>query len=191
MSTDLAASDLARALDLVLPDDAPERLRHFTALWLAGRHGRLLAGFNDIDPADMVSALPYVFTVSRGSGGRCVYRLVGEEMDRRLGGNLRGKTAWDVFPADYAALVEERWLRILNDLNAGYIHTRHTTLNDRLLQARRLMFPLVEPDGSVQRLIGVAHFEQETLDGQLVSEAGDELLVRWTPIADLPGAPGS
>lgn len=188
MSTEAIPTDPASALDLLMPNDAPERLRHFSELWLAARRARLLPTFADIDPAAMVPALPYVFTVGRSAAGRCVYRLVGEEMDRSLGGNLRGKSAWDIFPADYAVLVEQRWQRVLNSLDAAYIHTRHTTLNDRSLQARRLMFPLAEPDGSVRRLIGVSHFEKQISDEQPANNAGDELHVRWTPAAALPGA---
>lgn len=183
-------TEFSHAIALLMPEDAPVSLKEFATVWLRARAGRRLPTFAKIDPTAMIAALPYVFIVGRRDDGCLEYRLVGDEMDHRLGGNLRGKTAYDVFPTDYACLVEARWRQVLDDRDACYIRTRHVTLGERPLLAQRLMFPLVEDDDRVTRLVGIAHFERQRLDSEPLNGVGEELHVRYTPIADLPGASG-
>lgn len=191
MSTEVASRiggelpEFEAAIAKLLPDDAPDGLRRFARVWLQARPRGGLPRFADIDPRDMADLLPYLFTAGRNSSGRFVYRIVGEEMDNRLGSHLKGKTAWDVFATDYAELVDARWRRIADTPSACYTYSRHVTLGGRLLLARRLLLPLGEPDG---RIMGVSHFDQEGPSVEPFSGGGEELTLHWTPIGELPYA---
>lgn len=145
---------------------------------------------SDMDPVGMPWALSTVFVLRRRDDGVFAYHLVGEGMADRLGGGLRGKTAFDVFETGYAAWTEERWQRAANDLSVCFVRTHHHTRGEIPVTASRVLFPLAGDGEGCDELIGVTAFGsfKDLLDDAATPADHDPTLreVRWLPIADFP-----
>jgi hypothetical protein len=162
--------------------DAPALLRRFARFWGEARDGRLVPDFTDLDPVDMPWALQTIFVVERLDDRRLTYRLVGGEMSDRLGGGLVGKTAEDVFEAEYASHVNTRWNRVLDEPALCYAVTRHMTRAGRVLRARRFLAPARSSSGRIDRVVGVSAFDQAYLEAGSGIDDGTEIDVRWWPL---------
>lgn len=117
-----------------------------------------MPAFGDLDPVDMPWALHTIFVLRRREDGLFVYGLVGEGAATRLGGSLKGKTAFDVFDHDYATTTEARWQKAAADRACCYVHSEHRTTAGAPLNAQRLMLPLQAETDQVDALIGVCVF---------------------------------
>ena len=164
------------------PLDAPPLLRRFLAFWSGARGERPVPDFVDLDPVEMPWALRTIFVVERREDGRLTYRLVGGGMSDRLGGGLVGKTAGDVFEAEYAARVNARWNRVLDEPALCYAVTRHLTRAGQALQARRLLAPARSSSGRIDRVVGVSDFDQGHFEAGSGIDGGVEIDVRWKAI---------
>jgi hypothetical protein len=162
-----------------LPADVPILLGRFLEFWSAARRDRPVPDFVDLDPLGMPWALRTIFVVERHDDGRMTYRLVGTSMSDRLGGKLVGKTANDVFEADYADRVNARWNRVLDEPALCYAVTRHLTRAGRILQARRLLAPARTGSGRIDRVVGVSAFDQGHFEAGSGIDGGVEIDVRW------------
>jgi hypothetical protein len=181
-----AASAVDLSLQRLLPAEAPPLLLRFARFWLEQRRGRSMPVFADLDPTQMPWALALVFVVDRREDGTPFYRLVGGQMERWLGGNLVNKTAHDVFKPAYAELLDRRWRRCFDEPAVCYVHSRHARRDGLSLQARRILLPVGETDPATRRLIGVTAFDRRHGAAGALEEENDEILTRWTPLADLP-----
>lgn len=177
---------LERALRMLLPEAAPQLLRDFAALWLRRRGARPMPAMDDLDPLEMPWALDSIFVLRRRPDGRFAYHLVGEGVTARLGGSLKGKTAFDVFEPDYAAWTEARWRRAAAERQCCYVHTDHRTADGVPLHAERLMMPLAGPGDTVDDLVGVAAFREWTGDRPPGGTGTALRRTIWTPVDRLP-----
>jgi hypothetical protein len=177
-----------RALVRLIPEGAPDLLRDFAILWLRMRRGRPMPTLADMDPLEMPWALDTVFVLRRREDGVFAYHLVGEGMTSRLGGPLKGKTAFDVFEPEYAAWTESRWQRAAAGPECCYVHTCHRTAEGIPLHAERLMMPLAGVGEGVDEMIGVTAFREWRRED---AARGFDQTFRhtvWTPVAELPHA---
>lgn len=173
------------ALELLMPKDAPQLLRDFATLWLTKRGSWAMPTFEDIDLLDMPWALNTIFVLRRRADGVFAYQVVGEGMSSRLGGSLKGKTAFDVFEHDYAEWTERRWQKAATDRSACFVHTLHQTAAGMPLNAERLLLPLLGPTDQVDSLIGVSVFRGLAADLQITGGAQTILNTIWTPVDQL------
>lgn len=181
---------LCEALRQLLPGDADELLIRFASYWLELRGTAIAPAYRDVDPVAMPWALSSIFVVERPEEGPFVYRLCGEEMHQRLGPNLRGKSAFDVFEKSYAEWTEARWRRAADKMQASYVDTTHETAGGRVIRGQRILFPALGDDGAANFLVGVTAFSAPAILPGLGPENKVLRNVRWTPLTDLPG-PGT
>ncbi len=137
----------------------------------------------DLDPLEMPWALPHIFIVARNADGRFAYQLVGDAMNSRFGGKLKGKTADQVFEKDYAAQTEARWEDTAAHLRAYFRKSFHRTSDNRPVWASRVSFPLSDDGAVADRIIGVAHFLE--LDNTTRNDPYPDIN-RWTALDQLP-----
>lgn len=175
------------ALSMLLPRGAPAVLRDFAALWLRKRGSRGMPEFADFDPIEMPWALDCIFVLRRRDDGLFAYRLVGDGMAARLGGSLKGKSAFEVFEPDYAAWTEKRWQRAASRRECCYVHTHHLTADGVPLHAERLLMPLAGPLETVDELIGVAAFRMWNRDTPMKLAGPAHRRTIWIPVDKLPG----
>lgn len=169
----------------MMPDSAPVLLRKFAAIWLEKRGSRSMPAFADLDPLDMPWALHTIFVLRRRDDGVFAYGLTGEGVATRLGGSLKGKTAFDVFDRDYATMTEARWQKAATERACCYIHSEHRTTSGVPLNAERLLLPLAGEADRVDALIGVSVFRGLGA-GQPVDGIHEALLqVVWTPVDEI------
>lgn len=161
------------------PKDAPTLLHRFARFWDRARGDGLAPNFTDMDPVEMPWALQSIFVIERRADRRLTYRLVGGLMSDRLGGGLIGKTAGEVFEARYAARVNARWNRVMDEPALCFAVSRHLTRAGHALQARRFLAPARSTSGEIDRVIGVCAFDQEHLETGSGFDSGNEIDVRW------------
>jgi hypothetical protein len=109
-------------------------------------------------------------------------------MSDRLGGKLIGKTAAEVFDREYAARVNARWNRGLDEPALCFAETRHLTRAGRVLRAQRFLAPARSSNGAVNRVIGVSSFDTNHLETGSGIDGGTEMDVRWLAVRDIPGS---
>ena len=168
----------------LLPPDAPDLLHRFARFWDQARGNFIVPNFEDLDPVDMPWALQTIFVVERLPNLNLTYRLVGGQMSDRLGGQLIGKTATEVFEPEYAGHVNARWLRVLDEPALCYAVTRHLTREGHILQARRFLAPARSASGEIDRVIGVSAFDQAHFETGSGIDGGTEIDVRWWPLTE-------
>jgi hypothetical protein len=184
---DHALEDAPACLEF-LPDDAPSIIRNFAKFWIDARGEQVVPLFSDLDPVEMPWALEAVFVVERRDDGVLAYRLVGELMSDRLGGKLIGKTAAEVFEREYAARVNARWNRVLDEPALCFAETRHLTRAGRVLRAQRFLAPARSSSGAIDRVIGVSSFDKDHLEIGSGIDDETEMDVRWLAARDIDGA---
>lgn len=167
------------------PANAPSIVRKFAKLWIDARAGQMVPLFSDLDPVEMPWALETIFVVERRDDGILAYRLVGGVMSDRLGGKLVGKTAEDVFEREYAARVNARWNRVLDEPALCFAESRHLTRAGRILRAQRFLAPARSSGGAVDRVIGVSSFDTNHLETGSGIDGGTEMDVRWRAVRDI------
>jgi hypothetical protein len=141
--------------------------------------------FRDLDPVDMPWALETIFVLRRRDDGLFAYGLVGEGMASRLGGTLKGKTAFQIFAQDYATMAEARWQKAAENKACYYIHSEHVTVGGEPVNSERLTMPLQGDGGRVDTLIGVSVFRGWGA-GQLVRQEAEAVLqLAWTEVDQL------
>lgn len=182
---------LDESLCQLLPDDADELLVRFSTYWLELRGEAVAPAYRDIDPVAMPWALSSIFIMERPPEGPFVYRLCGEQMRSRLGPNLRGKSAFDVFEKGYAEWTEARWRKAADEMLASYVDTTHETAGGRVVRAQRILFPALSDNGAADFLVGVTAFSAPVLRPGWGPDNEVMRSVRWTRLADLPGPRGS
>jgi hypothetical protein len=181
---------LEQVLARLLPDEADPLLTRFAAYWCACRGGMPMPRLADMDPVGMPWALSTVFVLKRRGDGAFAYHLVGEDMVDRLGGGLRGKTAFDVFEPGYAAWTEERWQQAAAERSACFVRTHHLTKGEIPVTASRVLFPLAGDGDGVDLLIGVTAFASlDDLLGDVAHHARYDPTLRevlWLPVTEIP-----
>lgn len=137
--------------------DNPDLCRLFE-YWCAKRRGRFMPGKADIDPVEIGWSLSRIYLLDYTAAQGFVYRLAGSEVAGVFGrANLKGLQPHDILPAERAALVERRFLRVVEDRcilrMKGLIYLRA----DRTTIGERLCLPLSDSGGDgVTGLLGMS-----------------------------------
>jgi len=170
-------------LRMIFGGPVPSVLTQFAAYWLGKRHGRLMPAMADLDPLEMPWALPHIFIVARNQQGRFAYQLVGDAMNSRFGGGMKGKTAYDVFEPDYARKTEERWEATVTHVRTYFRKSFHHSSDNRPVWASRISFPVSEDGVVPNKIVGVAHFLE--LNKSMRDDPNPDIS-RWTAVDQLP-----
>ncbi|MCR9256493.1 MAG: PAS domain-containing protein [Alphaproteobacteria bacterium] len=129
----------------------------FLNYWLELRGDRPLPAYRDFDPTRVPFALSSLFVVE-DRGGVLRYRLAGEEIQSRYHTVVRGKTIFDLLSPRSAAVVEERWKRMLGGPHVGFIVTDHHTVNHRSVTGVRLQVPFADAAGDPRFLMCLVRY---------------------------------
>lgn len=162
--------------DRLLGDDAPPRMRELVDYWDSLRVDGALPSFSDVDPVEIPWALSSIYVIRVVDGGMAFrYRLCGEEINRRYGLNLAGKSAADLFRGAAVDVVTARWRRIAGQPAACRMLCRHHTRDERAVVGDRVMLPLSDDGRTVDHILGwVAYHDKDRRNQDKI--AGSETL---------------
>ncbi|WP_119167060.1 PAS domain-containing protein [Algihabitans albus] len=183
--------------------DRHPHIRLLAEAWLTWRarartlsgDARALPSLRDVDPLDMVPALPWVWLWAFDDTGRLRLRLVGEEAKRAIGNWDRGSLLEDVIPPDICPKVRERYDKVLSGPSVMTVGGEIVFRSGARVAGLRLVLPLGRAVGAggkvatpekADGLIGITSYAgaltgiRET--GGLSEDARKE---RFLPIADL------
>jgi len=164
--------------------DAPDLYRLFE-YWCSKRRGRLMPAMADIDPVEIAWSLSRIYLLDYTASQEFIYRLAGNEVAGIFGrANLKGLQPRDFLPAERAALVEQRFRRIVEERcilwMKGLIYLRA----DRTSIGERLVLPLSDSGGDgVTGLLGMSVIDS-TPPGP--ADAPDRTQEYYLPVAELP-----
>lgn len=99
--------------------------------------------------------LPFVHIVERVCSGNLVCRLAGEAITVNFPANPRGQPLRAMFDSETYPFIEESYGRVIRDTVAHYSAGRVYRGDVVIYHSRRLMLPLANPQGSVNRVIAV------------------------------------
>ncbi len=166
----------------LIPADAPDDLRRFVAYWLAKAAGRRMPTFDDIDPVDLPWALSRLFVVRSIDGGADFeYRLAGQQIYERHGGSIVGKRVGDLFRP--AAVILERWRRVVTEPAACYTHARHPTHTGLALRGYRVVLPVGPGGGPADHMVGMSVYAEGSSSDPAYADA-EIIDLRWVTLRD-------
>lgn len=149
-----------------------------------------LPSLRDVDPLDMVPALPWIWLWALDDTGRLRLRLVGEEAKRAIGNWDRGSLLEDVVPPAIQPKVAERYGKVLKGPSLMTVGGEIVFHSGVRMPALRLVLPLGHAGGDdlhpAGGLIGVTSYSgtlsgvRET--GGLSADAQEE---RFLAVVDL------
>lgn len=179
---------MLRVPEDLVPASSGNDLKRFVAYWIEKAAGRPFPSFADIDPIEIAWALPRLYLVRVIDGGAdFVYRLAGEEVNRRYGGSIAGKRIEELLAKDAAREIKECWRRMIAGPEAYYSEVRHLTNRGVAVRGRRVTLPLGPdggPDGGpVDHIVGLTVFETAG-EGEASLIADRSVLdMRWVALA--------
>ncbi len=168
------------SLDELAAHLAEPRLQSVLGHWRAACGDRRMPAQRDIDPAAMVKALPYIFINEPvGDGDDYRVRLVGSAFEEIFGRDITGRTLSDIcLPSVWRDMMAE-YDAVRRTCRPGFSQILMPQWIGLTVFYRRLLLPLSDDDGTVNRLLGVAVFDlAPEIDPCLPSEIGRELVVR-------------
>ena len=159
------------------------RLRQLCAYWLQLRGARWMPPRSDIDPGALPRLLPYLWLYDVVPPDRFRCRLVGEEVKRLFQPSPRGRCIDEIFPKEYAARVQRRFLDMVERRQATHTLGRCTVAPDRDVYAERVALPLSSDGRNVDGLIGASiyQFERYPPAMSFVAEQLDTTFIDLTP----------
>lgn len=168
------------SLDELAAHLAEPRLQSVLGHWRAACGDRRMPAQRDIDPAAMVKALPYVFIAEPlDAGDDYRVRLVGSAFEEIYGRDVTGRCLSEILPPDVWCDMKAEYAEVCRTGQPSYTQTLMPQWIGLTVFYRRLLLPLSDDDGTVNRLLGVAVFDlAPEIDPCLPSEIGRELVVR-------------
>jgi hypothetical protein len=163
---------------------APSLLRRFVAHWDGKRNGRRMPAFADIDPSEIPWALAHLYVLRASSTGDFIYRLAGSKVEEPYGRSLKGARISDLYPAASAAMIQQRWQRIVAEPAGCYTNTEHPSPNETFIAAHRVVLPLGEDGHSADHVIGIAEFGRMQLDDTPMTGGAVIREVSWLSLAE-------
>jgi hypothetical protein len=138
-------------------------LARLLAYWEKKRAGSFAPRRADIDPSDLVEALPRIMLVdvipSMPVDFR--YRLSGTGICDVHGANHTNKRPRDLVPPAYGALIHEHYAACV-ERRVPLLHLIVLDIDDRELCYARLLLPLSEDGAAVTMLMAIDSKEQNT-----------------------------
>lgn len=176
-------------------------VRTLAEAWLTWRQrtrdrrgtSEVLPSLCDLDPLDMVPALPWVWLWALDKDGQLRLRLVGEEAKRAIGNWERGSLLEEVVPLEIRPKVAERYGRVLGDPAILGVDGDIVFRSGASVPGFRLILPLTSGKGDDERpvanadgLIGITSYAGDLSalrnTGGLQGDAQGE---RFLPAADV------
>ncbi len=159
----------ARILTLIepgmsLPSEANEKLGQLLDYWRDACNGRPIPARKDIDPLSIPRLLTNIFIldVEDGEVFRFRFRLVGEIVNERYGGRLKGATLNELLTGDRLnETLEEHRVCLEKQVP---VYTRNTaeaaSVSDDFQLYHRLIMPLGGPDAAPSAILGMMQFDR-------------------------------
>lgn len=165
------------------------RLLRLAQYWLSKQAGRPMPTRGDIDPLDIVWALPNIYLIDyERASGTYRYRLAGSEIEavyRHVLGSrsMRGATLRDFLDSYKADLVERRWNGLVARGDIIYMRGLIYHAADRILTGERLLLPLAEHGESLPTgLLGITVSEWQPDTGEF---SGNGLDIFAIPLSEV------
>jgi len=96
------------------------RLLALFDFWQQMRGHRAMPDWSDLKPEFFAAALPHIWVWQTDSAGEVRLRIIGESVMQMMELNLKGKTPYDLYGPDQAALLAERLKRVMYDPAANF-----------------------------------------------------------------------
>jgi hypothetical protein len=165
--------------------------------WTTGR----LPTFDDLDPAAIKEALPYLWVLRyERATDRFAYRVVGEEVNRFYGRNMSGQQVDLAMSADLAEVFSGRARRVVLDRQALHLVGKVYRLVGYDAFGERLYLPLAPSRNDDGGVIGATDARGHVIDERvLAATAGNIAAIRdgayqaydAAPRADAPAGAGT
>lgn len=143
-----------------LPEVADRKLVRMLTYWRSLRTDEGFPGRNAIDPLSIPELLPYILLLDVEKDD-FRFRLVGEAVNRRYGGQIKGCSLTELLDGEILKETLDEHVRCLR--HRAPIFTRntvHTVDSDDMKLYQRLILPLSDKASEVQSIAGVMHFEK-------------------------------
>lgn len=161
---------------------------HWLALYRAG--GNRVPPLSSLDPLQFPAALPDIWIVNLGEDGRFRFHLLGENMIAWQGGNPKGLSFEDIYPAEMVPVVTAMARRMLEQPAITYQQvmsmTRHWSLP---IPIERIGLPMADAAGRNRHLVGVTVFRSRLGHGSGV-QSSEIRRDDWYPVAQAERAAG-
>ncbi|HLJ20577.1 MAG TPA: PAS domain-containing protein [Stellaceae bacterium] len=131
-------------------------LREAYDYWCRRRGARSMPAREDIAPEDMKSYLPRVLLIDvRRDPLDFVYRVFGSGVAQAYGKEFTGRSARDLKPAGFAALIWRQYLEVV-ETRAPRLHWVLLALGGNYLRYQRVTLPLSDDGETVDKLLAVS-----------------------------------
>lgn len=146
------------------------------SFWTQGK----LPTFDEVDPAAIKEALPYLWVLKYEQGAdRFTYRIVGEEVNRFYRRNMSGQQVDIAMPADLAATFSGRARRVIQNQQALYLVGKVYRLAGYDAFGERIYLPLAPSRNDDGGVIGVTDARGHAIDERVLQEtAGNITAIR-------------
>ncbi|MCR9176617.1 MAG: hypothetical protein NXI19_11530 [Alphaproteobacteria bacterium] len=129
---------------------------------------------NSLDISRFVSAIPHLVLAAITKPDRCIYRLAGEEMKKRIGMNPTGKNYYDFVPKDRFAHASHAMHMVVDVPSAFRADIAQQYSDGRARMIEVFAVPLGSDDPAVDGFILFADCE---VSGPMVSLPTDRMLL--------------
>lgn len=146
------------------------------SFWTTGR----LPTFDDVDPAAIKEALPYLWVLKfEQEADRFSYRIVGEEVNRFYRRNMSGQQIDIAMPADLAAIFKNRSRRVIQNRQALHLVGKVYRLAGYDAFGERVYLPLAPSRNDDGGVLGVTDARGHIIEEKILQEtAGNILAIR-------------
>lgn len=135
--------------------------------WEKAKSGKVLPDRADFDPLNIPAALfPYLILAEvLSESGLVRYRLVGDEMHSRWGGNFTGRTSEDIFSGSYREYLESAFALCIAKRLPVFTASRFRWDQGGFLSTHRVMLPIAGADPeAVEQILVVQTWPNEHED---------------------------
>jgi hypothetical protein len=144
------------------------------SFWTAGR----LPSFQDVDPAKVKKALPYLWVLKYDrASDRFAYRIAGEEVNSFFRRNMSGRPVDGSMPADLAAAFQARARRVVQTCCALHLVGKVYRSAGYEAVGERLYLPLAPSRADDGGVLGITDARGHDIDEQVLREVSGDLHV--------------
>ncbi len=146
--------------DGCLPEIADKKLIRMLTYWQSLRTADGFPGRNAIDPLAIPDLLPYILLLDVEKED-FRFRLVGETVNRRYGGQIKGRSLTELLEGEILTETLDEHVRCIRARAPVFTrNTVHTIDTDDMKLYQRLLLPLSDKSLEVLSIAGVMHFEK-------------------------------
>lgn len=142
-----------------LPDSADAKLTRMLTYWRSLATERKFPTRDAIDPLSIPELLPYILLLDVENDD-FRFRLVGEAVNARYGGQIKGYSLTELLEGQILAETLDEHIRCVGSTAPVFTRNTINTIDsdDRKLY-QRLILPLSDNGTDIQSIAGVMHFE--------------------------------